>query len=199
MPSGQTLVDAVVWTCWGLFLAGWIGGALYFGRAATRVRERSVGSAGWYLLGISLWLVARALLGVDTLSLPAEPEAIRLLGTVLLVVSTGFALWARIALGSMWSSSPVAREHHILRTEGPYAVTRHPIYTGILGMLLGTAVALGFGVWLYVFVLVLVFFALRIRSEERLMNEVFPGAYEDYRRRVPGLIPGLRRLTPSGS
>ena len=199
MPRGQALVDAVVWTCWGLFLAVWIGGALYFGRRAPRVRERTVRSAGWYLLVISLWLVVRALLGVDTVSLRDEPEAIRLLGTVLLVVSTGFALWARIVLGSMWSSSPAARERHILRMDGPYAVTRHPIYTGILGMLLGTAVALGFGVWLYVFVLVFVFFGLRIRTEERLMHAAFPGAYEEYRRRVPGLIPGLRRLTPSGS
>jgi protein-S-isoprenylcysteine O-methyltransferase Ste14 len=198
MPSGRTLVDAVVWTCWGLFIAVWIGGALYFGRRATRVRKRSFRSAGWYLVVISLWLVTRALLGVDTLSLHGEPEAIRLLGTVLLVVSTGFALWARIVLGSMWSSSAVARERHILRMEGPYAVTRHPIYTGVLGMLLGTAVALGFGVWLYVFVLVLVFVELRIRTEERLLNEVFPGAYEEYRRRVPGLIPGLRRLINQG-
>jgi protein-S-isoprenylcysteine O-methyltransferase Ste14 len=190
------LVDAVVWTCWGLFIAVWIGGAVYFRQRAPRMRKRSLVSAGWYLLAISLWLVARALLGVDTLSLHGEPDAIRLLGTILLVVSTGFALWARIALGSMWSSSPVAGERHILRTEGPYAVTRHPIYTGILGMLLGTAVALGFGAWLYVFVLVLVFFALRIRTEERLLNEVFPGAYGEYRRRVPGLIPGLRRLRP---
>jgi protein-S-isoprenylcysteine O-methyltransferase Ste14 len=178
MPSGNTLVDAVVWTCWGLFVAVWIGGALYFGRRATRVRKRSFRSAGWYLLVISLWLIIRALLGVDALSLDEEPEAIRLLGAVLLVVSTGFTLWARIVLGSMWSSSPVARECHVLRTDGPYAVTRHPIYTGILGMLLGTAVALSFGVWLYVFALVVVFFELRIRTEERLLSEVFPGTYE---------------------
>jgi protein-S-isoprenylcysteine O-methyltransferase Ste14 len=96
----------------------------------------------------------------------------------------------------MWSSSPVARECHVLRTDGPYAVTRHPIYTGILGMLLGTAVALSFGVWLYVFALVVVFFELRIRTEERLLSEVFPGTYEQYRRRVPQLIPGLRKLMP---
>jgi protein-S-isoprenylcysteine O-methyltransferase Ste14 len=118
-----------------------------------------------------------------------EPEAIRLLGTVLLVVPTGFALWARIVLGSMWSSSPVAREHHILRMEGPYAVTRHPIYTGIHGMLLGTAAALGFGVWLYVFVLVLVFIELRIRTEERLLKEVCPAVVADGR----DLYPASRR------
>jgi protein-S-isoprenylcysteine O-methyltransferase Ste14 len=60
-------------------------------------------------------------------------------------------------------------------------------------MLLATAIALGFGAWLYVVPLVFVFFELRIRAEEQLLNEAFPGAYEKYRRRVPQLIPGARR------
>ena len=121
----------------------------------------------------------------------------RAFGAVLLIVATGFTLWARIALGTMWSSSPVAKERHVLRTEGPYAVTRHPIYTGILGMVLGSAVVLNFGAWVWVFVLLVVFFELRIRSEELLLSEAFPGAYDDYRRRVPQLIPGLRLLRSS--
>jgi protein-S-isoprenylcysteine O-methyltransferase Ste14 len=125
---------------------------------------------------------------------------IELPGLVLLVPSTCFTIWARISLGRMWSSSPdIVRTDHELRTDGPYAITRHPIYTGILGMLLGTAVALGFGAWLYVFVLIVVFFELRIRSEETLMSAAFPGAYDEYRRRVPQLIPGLRLLGSSES
>jgi protein-S-isoprenylcysteine O-methyltransferase Ste14 len=47
--------------------------------------------------------------------------------------------------------------------------------------------------------LVVVFFELRIRSEEKLMSEAFPGAYDEYRRRVPQLIPGLRLLGSSES
>jgi protein-S-isoprenylcysteine O-methyltransferase Ste14 len=193
------LVDAVVLACWGLFALAWIGGAIYNARRASRARRRSFGSAGWMLVALPFWLVVRHVLGVEGLSFRTEPGAVRVFGAVLLVVATGFTLWARIALGTMWSSSPVARERHILRTEGPYAVTRHPIYTGILGMVLGSAVALDFGVWVWVFVLVVVFFELRIRSEEQLLSEAFPGAYEEYRRRVPQLIPGLRLLRSSGS
>ena len=47
------------------------------------------------------------------------------------------------------------------------------------------------------FVLLVVFFELRIRSEELLLSQAFPGAYDDYRRRVPQLIPGLRLLRSS--
>lgn len=197
--SFHTVVDAVVIVCWGLFAVVWIGGAIDNARRAPRARRRSFGSAGWMLVALPFSLLARRVLGVESLSLRAEPDAVRVFGAVLLVVATGFTLWARIALGTMWSSSPVAREGHVLHTEGPYAVTRHPIYTGILGMVLGSTVALDFGVWVWVFVLVVVFFELRIRSEERLLSEAFPGAYEEYRRRVPQLIPGLRFLSSSES
>ena len=195
--TSHTVVDAIVLACWGLFAVVWIGGAIDNTRRAPRARRRSFGSAEWMLDALSVWLLARRVLGVESLSLRTEPEAVRALGAVLLIVATGFTLWARIALGTMWSSSPVAKERHVLRTEGPYAVTRHPIYTGILGMVLGSAVVLNFGAWVWVFVLLVVFFELRIRSEELLLSESFPGAYEDYRRRVPQLIPGLRLLRSS--
>jgi protein-S-isoprenylcysteine O-methyltransferase Ste14 len=193
MPSSHTLTDVVVGVCWSLFAVVWAGGALYNARRAPHVRRRSFGSSLWLLAAIGAWLVVRRVLGVEALSWHREPEAIRLLGAALLVPATGFTLWSRVALGTMWSSSPLAKEGHVLRTDGPYAITRHPIYTGILGMLLATAIALGFGAWLYVIPLVVVFFELRIRDEEQLMDRAFPGAYEEYRRRVPQLIPGARR------
>ena len=71
------------------------------------------------------------------------------------------------------------------------AVTRHPIYTGILGMLLGTTLAVGLGAWTALFVLGVVLAEVKIHTEERLLGDVFPGAYERYRRRVPQLIPSL--------
>jgi protein-S-isoprenylcysteine O-methyltransferase Ste14 len=190
-----TVVEAVVWVCWGVFVVVWVGGALYNVRRAPRVRRRSLRSSAWMLGAIAAWLVVRRVLGVETLSFRDESGAIRLLGVTLLLGATAFAVWARFALGAMWSSSPVAKQDHVLHTNGPYGVTRHPIYTGILGMLLGTAFALDFGAWLYVFALVIVFFELRIHSEEQLLGETFPGAYEEYRRRVPQLIPGIRRLS----
>jgi hypothetical protein len=61
----------------------------------------------------------------------------------ILVCSTAFAVWVRLALGAMWSPIAAAREGQKLRTTGPYAVTRHPIHTGLIGMLLGTTLLNG--------------------------------------------------------
>jgi protein-S-isoprenylcysteine O-methyltransferase Ste14 len=199
MASVHALLDSLVVACWGVCAVVWVGGALYNTQRAPHAKRRAFGSSAWFLLAVPLWIVARRGIGVESLSFRAEPDAARLVGAVLLVVATGFTLWARVVLGTMWSSAPVAKEGHILRTDGPYAITRHPIYTGILAMLLGSALALDFGTWVYVFIAVVVFFALRIRDEERLLGEAFPGAYEEYRRRVPQLIPGLRLLGSSGS
>ena len=192
MPAAHTLVDAVVWICWGLFAVVWIGGAVYNARRTPRARKRSFGSSFWMVVAIPAWLAARRVIGVDALSLHEEPEILRLVGAGLLAISTGFTIWARVVLGTMWSPSPVAKASHVLHTAGPYAVTRHPIYTGILAMLLASAIALDFGAWVYALALVLVFFELRIRDEERLMREAFPGEYDAYRRRVPQLVPWLR-------
>jgi protein-S-isoprenylcysteine O-methyltransferase Ste14 len=117
---------------------------------------------------------------------------ITLPGLVLLVASTVFTIWARLRLGRMWSSSPnVLQADHELRTDGPYAVTRHPIYTGLLGMVIGTVLVNGLGSSLGFLVIAAVFLAGRIPVEERLMSKTFPDAYSRYRKRVPLLVPGL--------
>ena len=107
---------------------------------------------------------------------------------MLLVAATAFTLWARVVLGTMWSSTAVAKTGHKLRTDGPYAITRHPIYTGLAGMLLGTALVNDLGRLAVVFVLGVLFLESKARTEERLLSDVFP-EYESYRRRVPRLVP----------
>jgi protein-S-isoprenylcysteine O-methyltransferase Ste14 len=93
----------------------------------------------------------------------------------------------------MWSSAPKVKAGHELRTDGPYAVTRHPIYSGMLGMMLGTSLAAGLGLFTILVPLGLVIFLFKIRTEERLMTAEFPQDYPQYRERVPQLIPGLHR------
>jgi Phospholipid methyltransferase len=73
-----------------------------------------------------------------------------------------------------------------------HAITRHPIYAGLLGMLLGTALLNGLGVSLAILFVGAVFLATRIAIEERLMNKRFSDEYAHYRERVPRLVPGLR-------
>jgi protein-S-isoprenylcysteine O-methyltransferase Ste14 len=116
---------------------------------------------------------------------------IRFVGLAVLVASTIFTVWARLSLGAMWSATPRLQGDHRLRTDGPYAVTRHPIYTGGLGMLAGITLLAGIGQWVVLFPACLIVLEVKIRMEEHLLLAAFPDDYPQYRLRVPQLVPGL--------
>jgi protein-S-isoprenylcysteine O-methyltransferase Ste14 len=197
MSAGaHRLVVVGVAVCWGLVAAVWIAGAVYNVSRAPRARRRAaaVTRLPIILVVLAAWLLFRLVPGPDWHSLTVETLWVRVPGLAILACSTVFTLWARVALGTMWSGSPTVKAGHRLRTDGPYAVTRHPIYTGLLGMLLGTTLLVGLGRWLVIFPLAVLFAELRIRTEEQLMLATFPEAYPGYRRRVPQLVPRLRRV-----
>jgi protein-S-isoprenylcysteine O-methyltransferase Ste14 len=190
------LVVVGVVACWGAIVLVWIAGAAYNASRGPRAEARRVHvSSLWRgIVGAALvWAIFRVFPASDWHAVVVGTAWVRILGLAILVCSTAFTLWARVALGTMWSSSPTVKLEHQLRTDGPYAVTRHPIYTGLLGMLLGTVLLVGFGHWLLLLPVALGFVEIRIHSEEGLMLATFPDAYARYRRRVPQLIPRLRR------
>ena len=117
---------------------------------------------------------------------------IQWIGVAVLVAATAFTVWARAVLGLMWSPMPAQRAGHELRTNGPYRVTRHPIYTGLIGMLLGTGLINHVGFWIVIVPYTAIMFIFKLRVEERLMHAAFGDAYVEYRRRVPGLLPWPR-------
>jgi protein-S-isoprenylcysteine O-methyltransferase Ste14 len=183
--------------CWGLVIVTWIAGALYWGRGSRHTRRGSA-RAVW-AIGLTTGAILVARLTWRDVAWPTDRSAwIELPGLVLLVVSTAFTIWARFRLGRMWSASPnVLQEGHALRTNGPYAVTRHPIYTGLPGMAVGTVLLNGLGASVVVLFVAAVFLATRIAIEERLMSETFPDEYARYRERMPLFVPGLRLLRRS--
>jgi protein-S-isoprenylcysteine O-methyltransferase Ste14 len=89
----------------------------------------------------------------------------------------------------MWTNIPALRSEHELRTTGPYAVTRHPIYTGVLLMLLGTTLAFGAGSYLAALAAGAAGLIQNMHAEEKLLVHAFGARYEAYRRAVPALIP----------
>jgi protein-S-isoprenylcysteine O-methyltransferase Ste14 len=187
------MAQIVTWVCWGLVLVVWIAGALVGGRHGQRQGsgDGTVWRIGAVVAAGALYRLARhGLHDVTDHSLWIEIP-----GLVLLVASTVFTIWARVGLGRMWSASPdTLQEGHELRTDGPYAVTRHPIYTGLLGMLLGTVLLNGLGVSLVFLFIGVAVVATRIPIEERLMTKTFPEQYARYRRRTPRIFPGLQLL-----
>ncbi len=118
--------------------------------------------------------------------------ALAIIAAALAVFSVWFVVSAARTLGKQWSLAARVVEGHKLVTEGPYRVVRHPIYTGMLGMLLATCAATTVPVAVPFAVLVfLVGTLIRVRSEEKLLRETFGADFEDYSRRVRGFIPGL--------
>ena len=193
----HALVVVGVATCWGVIVLAWVAGALYNasrGPRAETTRQLTSHAATGFIVAALAWSIVRVFPGSDWHSLTVGTPWVRVLGLAILIGSTAFTLWARVAIGTMWSSSPTVKVQHQLRTDGPYGVTRHPIYTGLLGTLLGTVLLVGFGHWLVLLPVGLVFIEIRIHMEEGLMLATFPNAYPRYRRRVPQLVPGLRRL-----
>jgi protein-S-isoprenylcysteine O-methyltransferase Ste14 len=121
----------------------------------------------------------------------------RIAGAAVLVVATAAVVWARTALGAMWSSRAIVAERHELRTDGPYRLSRHPIYTTILAMLAATALTQGVGRWAAVLVAVAVALVSKTRSEERLLLREFPIDYRRYQSEVPRLLPSRRLRRPA--
>jgi protein-S-isoprenylcysteine O-methyltransferase Ste14 len=109
---------------------------------------------------------------------------------VLVIASLIFVMAAVRTLGQQWSLQARVLEHHQLVQRGPYRIVRHPIYTGMFGML--AAASLAHGHWVGLLIASVVYYfgtIIRIRSEEKLLREQFGRAYEEYTREVPAFIP----------
>jgi protein-S-isoprenylcysteine O-methyltransferase Ste14 len=109
-------------------------------------------------------------------------------GLFLFGLGLGFAIWARIHVGRNWGRPMTQKEDPELVTSGPYRLVRHPIYSGVLVALVGTAVALNWA-WLTAVVLAGAYFVYSARVEERYLTEQFPDDYPAYKRSTKMLVP----------
>lgn len=112
-------------------------------------------------------------------------------GAALTLVGLLFTVWARVYLGRNWSGVAAVKADHELVTGGPYALVRHPIYTGLLLAVVGTALATGEWRAALSVVLALIAIVHRIIVEEGFMRQQFGAAYADYALRVRALLPGV--------
>ncbi|MGA2538437.1 MAG: isoprenylcysteine carboxylmethyltransferase family protein [Terracidiphilus sp.] len=121
------------------------------------------------------------------------PRSAVILAAGVVISSAGLILciWARRCLGRNWSGKITIKVDHQLIRSGPYKLLRHPIYTGILAMYVGTAVVSGS--WLALLGLAMAFFAYarKLRMEEANLRIAFPADYEGYVRETWALFPGL--------
>jgi protein-S-isoprenylcysteine O-methyltransferase Ste14 len=181
---------------WLIWAAYWWVAAL--GAKPTERREPAPSRLLHILpLLIAAWLLWANRLPGSFLNERMFPSARWVFWTATLITATGlmFAVWARVHLGRNWSGTVTIKQDHELIDSGPYAVVRHPIYTGLLVALFGSAMARG--EWRGLLAVLIAWAALwrKLRFEERWMAERFGQQYEAYSRRVPALVLPLRRRT----
>ena len=188
----ELLLRAVEWV-WIAFLVYWMAMALGNKRVVRkqsfigRVVQIAVGGFAFMLLWGQVF--------------PTGPLARRVIpfsaawiaiGLLLTCAGIGFAVWARVTLGKNWSGIVTVKQDHQLIRTGPYALVRHPIYSGLLLAIVGTAISLGKVRGFLAVLVILTGWWLKWRAEESFMLQEFGAEYEQYRRQTPALIPFAR-------
>jgi len=111
----------------------------------------------------------------------------------LTALGIGFAIWARFYLGTNWSSAVSVKVGHELIRTGPYTWVRHPIYSGLLLALMGTALEQDRVLALIAVALFWLGFWIKSRMEEEFMRKTFGEQYVEYRKSTGALIPRFRQ------
>lgn len=175
---------------WLAFLAYWVISA----RKLKSVKKRE--PTGERLMYMIPMIVAYVLLFSDWMTFTelgrrfVKPDAqISAIGVAITALGVGLAIWARWHLGENWSATVTVKAGHELIVSGPYRAVRHPIYTGMLTAMAGTALALGEIRGLIASGITIVAFYFKARKEERYMTSEFGETYRAYAQRTGMLVP----------
>jgi protein-S-isoprenylcysteine O-methyltransferase Ste14 len=181
---------------WVLWAFSWLIAALWSRRTTARTPGRArlldlaVSVAGGVLLGYASRMRWLSMEGVSAPFLWRLPLSIDWALTSLVAVGLAFTWWARLTLGDLWSSNVVRKEAHTVVRRGPYRLVRHPIYTGMIFAAFALAAQTSLLAGLAGALLMAVGFSIKARLEERFLSaELGEGAYADYRRTTPMLVP----------
>jgi protein-S-isoprenylcysteine O-methyltransferase Ste14 len=176
-------VTTFIFGVWAVFWIYWLISAAGAKEGLSRsLRGRPIG----------LLLIAAGALGIRALrrsgSLAIHSPVLEAVGVVVVLSGLGVAVWARVHLGRNWGMPMTRKADPELVSTGPYRWVRHPIYSGILLGLLGTALVVNL-FFLIAFAGALGYFVYSATVEERLMLDAFPDAYPEYRAHTKMLIP----------
>jgi len=177
--------------------AVWIAiGVLWAAAAFWTKRTARSQTAGSRVIHILLAAAGFTMLFTDRLSFRPfswrfvpDSAVIGYTGLALPIAGAGFAAWARLYLGRNWSAVVTIKQDHRIVRSGPYAVVRHPIYSGGLLAFLGTAMAFGEVRGLIALGLVFIAWWTKLRLEESFLETQFGAEYVQYRQEVKALIP----------
>jgi protein-S-isoprenylcysteine O-methyltransferase Ste14 len=176
-------VDLVIGIGWAVFWIYWI--AVSLGVEAGRSRWTRFGGFRVAAVLIILLLLRLRVLKGHTVTHDPWLQGI---GLAIFLLGLALAVWARVYLGRNWGMPMSEKVDPELVTTGPYRTIRHPIYSGIILAMAGTAVAVSV-YWLIAVVLLGAYFVYSAVMEERYMAGLFPDAYPRYKQSTKMLVP----------
>lgn len=179
-------IDIVIDVGWIVFWAYWLVMAVTAKAGQFRWTQVARVWAGFILVALLLTWVRIFRGHWSAAGSPSLPGT----GLALFVLGLALAVWARTYLGRNWGMPMSQRAEPELVTTGPYRKVRHPIYSGILLAMAGTALATG-PYWLNVVAILGPYFAVSAVIEERTMARLFPATYPRYRRVTKMFVPYL--------
>ncbi len=177
----------------------WLLLAGYWLVSAFRVRPTEKAEPAWsrfstiaaVIVGIELltghWFLSQFLGSRFVPNLPG----VRYAGICLVWLGVAIAMWARYHLGEYWSATVTIKIGHRIIESGPYGYIRHPIYSGILLGLVGTALAVGQWRQVGALLLILIVCLFKARREEGMLTAQLGETYQEYKRRTGMLIPRM--------
>src|SRR4051794_12310073 len=186
----DAFVRDIISICWGIFFVVWVLAALFTKR--TVQRESGAQRLRYMvLIIIGSYLVFGRPPPPRLFNLRIIPhnDEVLVSAAVLCVCGLALCLSARAVLGRNWSGTVTVKENHELIVRGPYRLVRHPIYTGLLAMLLATAMQQGRIAGIVGFVLVFISLWIKLSTEEEVMLKNFSDVYRDYQQRTKRIIP----------
>lgn len=189
--EGSELPQIVIYVLWVAWIASWLLGAQHSSPAVNKPgASREMPYRVVTMLGAAGLVASRSARLNPQVSNAGEHAWLAWMLVGLATLGFAFTWWARVHLGRLWSSTVTRKSDHRVVNTGPYAIVRHPIYTGILVAMLATALLRGTAAALVGFALLIAGFYLKARLEESfLRSELGEDAYGAYARRVPMLIP----------
>jgi len=197
--TGYAMAARGIWLVWGL---SWLAAARWSGRTEEAAQNKAqapyrllnlIGFVCLFADGAFLY-TPHGFVWHDLLPRLWHLPAVLGWSMAALVFAAFLFSWsARLTLGRLWSAAVTRKEGHRIVASGPYALVRHPIYTGLLAGAIGLAAITGSPVSLAGMVLMMIGYTLKARLEERfLASELGAADYALYRARVPMLVPFVR-------
>lgn len=185
------MASSIIAIGWLVFWLYWIIEAV---RTTRKNPYKSRGTTGWYLVFVmvaavvSVWLRHTKSVHLNLSSYAVTNTLLQAIGSVIFILGLGLAIWARVYLGGSWGMPVAQRQKNRLITNGPYKYIRHPIYSGLLFAILGTALVINL-VWLVGLIAACAYLLYCSVKEEELLTKQFPQDYPRYKAGSKMLIP----------